>query len=93
MTELFPSIIPDDADTYSYKDLMNWDWLQVVRPIAAELKTDKINGASTQIEVTQYLSGRFSKQQLDAMREEIKTEDPDFAEIPDTETDLSSFSE
>lgn len=91
MTELFPSILPDD-DSYSAAELQNWDWLEELRPIAAELETDEINGRSTQLEVVHYLSGRFSATILDEMRNEINTEEPDFEAIAKSVESLDAYS-
>jgi hypothetical protein len=95
MVKLFPSLIPDSQleNTYSKEELGEWEWLEELRPIAAELSTEKIDGRSTQLEVIHYLSGRFTKEQLDAMREQVQTDDPDFSEISNTETKLTSYND
>jgi hypothetical protein len=95
MVDLFPSLIPDNQtdDTYSKKELDEWDWLDQLRPIAAELSTDKIDGRSTQMEVIHYLSGRYTTDQLDAMRGQVQTDDPDFSEIDNTETKLTAYND
>jgi hypothetical protein len=91
MTELFPSILPSQ-DSYSSQELQEWDWISELRPIAAELETDEISGRSTQLEVCHYLAGRYSKQTLDLMREEVNTDDPDFAQIKDELQTLGAYS-
>lgn len=90
MTELFPSILPDD-DSYTASELQQWDWMDELRPIAARLDTDEVTGRSTQLEVVHYLSGRYSRTVLDEMRVEINTEEPDFTQIANRLETLDAY--
>ena len=80
MTELFPSIIPDE-DTYSATEIQNkWDY-PVIRTVIAAHDTDDVNGKSTQLEMAAWCSGRFSKETIEKMMAEAKTEEPDSERI------------
>ena len=88
---LFPSLLPDD-DTYSSKHLQDeWDYT-VLRTVIAAHDTDKVNGKSTKFEMASYLSGRYSRDALDAMREEAQSDDPDLGAIMNSAQGLDAYS-
>jgi len=87
---LFPSLLPDDEETYTSEELSEWDWLEELRPIAAELETSDIGGQSTKIEVVDFLAGRFTQSELNQMRDEINTDNPDFSQITKTVTTIQT---
>jgi len=83
MTELFPSIVPDDS-TYSATELNEWDY-PVIRAVIAAHDTDDVNGKSTKLEMAAWLSGRYSKETLDRMQAKAQElapkDDADYSEI------------
>jgi len=83
MTELFPSIVPDD-DTYSAVELNEWDY-PVIRAVIAAHDTDAVNGKSTKLEMAAWLSGRYDTETLDRMRDKAQElapkDDADYSEI------------
>jgi predicted 2-oxoglutarate/Fe(II)-dependent dioxygenase YbiX len=83
MTELFPSIVPDD-DTYSATELNGWDY-PVIRAVISAHNTDDVNGKSTKLEMAAWLSGRYDTDTLDRMQakaQELAPKDEaDYSEI------------
>jgi len=80
---IFPSIIPT-ADTYNVTDLMGELDASTLQGIAAAHETEKINGQSSAWEISDFLTGQHTTDEIDGMVDIVLDSEP-----PRSEVDLS----
>jgi len=80
---IFPSIIPT-ANTYSVTDLMGELDASTLQGIAAAHETEKINGQSSAWEISDFLTGQHTTDEIDGMVDIVLDSEP-----PRSEVDLS----
>ncbi len=77
MTEIFPSIIPEPNRVDPLEVHDEWGY-NVLRKVIAEHETDEVNGRSAQLEMADWITGQYEREDLARLRE---------AGQADTETD------
>jgi len=80
---IFPALIPDN-DTYDVPDLMSELDASTLQGIAAAHTTDKINGQSSAWEISDFLTGQHTTDEIDGMVDIVLDSEP-----PRSEVDLS----
>lgn len=80
---IFPSITPDN-DTYDVPELMDDLEASTLQGIAAAHDTSKINGQSSAWEISDFLTGQHTSDEIDGMVDIVLDSEP-----PRSEVDLS----
>jgi len=74
MTEIFPSIIPSDQRENPLDVHSDWDY-NVLRKVIAEHDIDAVNGKSPQLEMADWITGQYSQDELQKLREAGQADD------------------
>nr|ADE29317.1 hypothetical protein [uncultured virus] len=74
MTEIFPSIIPRDERKSPLTVHDEWDY-NVLRKVIAEHDTDAVNGKSPQLEMADWITGQYSQDELQKLRDAGQADD------------------
>ena len=74
MTEIFPSIIPSDQRKNPLEVDSEWDY-NVLRKVIAEHDPDAVNGKSPQLEMADWITGQYSQDELQKLREAGQADD------------------